>query len=120
MIQFARLKSDRVHVRLDPRKETTSGGILIPQNKDQEIRTGVIIGVGPGKYVKTRRRQVGDYHEVFRPMEAKVGERVAFFIASVDTKSGKAISHYLQEDERLIAEEDILFVIDEGDVEVTV
>jgi co-chaperonin GroES (HSP10) len=114
-----RPKNDRIHVRLDPRKDKTSGGILLPDSKDQEIRTGVIIDVGPGKYVKHRRSKQDDYREIFRPMEAKPGERVAFFIASVDTRSGKAISHYLQEDERLITEEDILFVIDEGDVEVT-
>lgn len=120
MVQLARLNSDTVHVRLDPRKERTSGGILIPDNKEQEIRTGVILAVGPGKYVKTKRPGTSDYREIFRPMEAKPGERVAFFIASVDTKSGKAISHYLQENERLIREEDILGVIEEGDdVEVT-
>lgn len=118
-MKLARLKSDCVHVRLDPRKEKTTGGILIPESKDQELRTGVIIDVGPGKRVKVRRPGTSDYLEVFRPMGAKPGERVAFFIASVDTKSGKAISHYLQEDERLIREEDILFVIEDGDVELT-
>lgn len=119
MTRLVRLKSDRVHVRLDPRKEKTSGGILLPDSNAQALRTGVIIDVGPGKHVKVRRHGKDEYREVFRPMEAKVGERVAFFIASVDTKGGKAISHYLQEDERLITEEDILFVIDEGAVEIT-
>lgn len=118
MIKLACLKSDNVHVRLDPRKDRTSGGIVIPENKDQSIRTGVILAVGPGKHVKVRKSGTSDYREVFRPMQAQVGERVAFFIASVDTKGGKAISHYLQEDERLIREEDILGVIDD-DVEVT-
>jgi len=119
MIKRARWKADHVHVRLDPRKERTSSGILIPETKAQEIRTGVILDVGPGKYVKTRRRGTSEYRGVFRPMEARKGERVAFFIASVDTKSGQAVTHYLQEDERLLREDDILFVIEDGDVEVT-
>ncbi len=119
MVQFARLLSDHVLVRLDPRKDKTSGGVLLPDTKEQEVRTGVIIGMGPGKHVKVRRRGTSDYRGVFRPMTAKVGERVAFFIASVDTRSGKAVTHYLQEDERLIREDDILFVIEDGDVDVT-
>lgn len=120
MRQLVRLFTDRVHVRLDPRKEKTSGGIVIPDNKEQVIRTGVVLDVGPGKYVKTRKRGTQEYRDVLRPTEVQRGERVAFFIASVDTKTGKAVSHYLQEDERVIREDDILFVIPDGiDVEVT-
>lgn len=119
MRKIVRLFTDRVHVRLDPRKEKTSGGIVIPDNKEQAVRTGVVLSVGPGKYVKTRRRVTDEYREVLRPTEVQLGERVAFFIASVDTKSGKAVSHYLQEDERVIREDDILFAFsDDIDVEV--
>jgi co-chaperonin GroES (HSP10) len=120
MSQLVRLLTDRVHVRLDPRKEKTSGGLLIPETTAQAVRTGVVLHVGPGRYVKVRRRGTQDYREVLRSTVVTPGERVAFFIASVDTKTGKAVSHYLQEDERVIREDDILFVFDEGtDVEVT-
>jgi co-chaperonin GroES (HSP10) len=118
-MKFQSLGSDRVLVRLDPRRTHTRGGLVIPDTEAQMIRTGVILQTGPGKWVKTRRRVTQDYREVLRPIEARVGERVAFFIGSVDTKSGQAVSFHLREDERLIREEDVLFVIEEGDVEVT-
>ncbi len=119
-MRFLRLHSDNVLVRLDPRKERTSGGILIPDDKPQSARTGVILDVGPGRYVKVPRRGTSEYREVFRPMQARKGEKVAFLIGSVDTKTGRAVTHYLQEDERVIREDDILFVFeDEVDVEVT-
>lgn len=120
MRQLVRLLTDRVHVRLDPRKTKTSGGIIIPDNSEQVVRTGVVLRVGPGRFVKVRRRGTQEYREVLRPTVVQEGERVAFFIASVDTKTGKAVSQYLQEDERVIREDDVLFVIPDGlDVEVT-
>lgn len=119
-MRFVRLFSDRVLVRLEPRKEKTRGGIVIPDTAPSPTRLGTIVMTGPGKYVKVRRRGSKDYAEVLRPIEARAGERVAFLIGSVDTKSGKSVSHYLQEDERVIREEDILFIIPDGiDVEVT-
>lgn len=119
-MRIVRLLSDRLHVRLDPRKEKTAGGLVIPDTQAQPVRTGVILRRGPGRYVKTRRGRTDEYRDVFRPMEAQTGERVAFLIGSVDTKSGQAVTHYLQEDERVIREDDVLFVIPDGiDVEVS-
>lgn len=117
---FKTLLSDRILVRLDPPKAKTSGGIVIPDNQPQRTRTGVILQVGPGRYVKVPRRGTQEYREVLRPIEAQMGERVAFLIGSVDTKTGQAVTHYLQEDERVIREDDILFAFsDDIDVEVT-
>lgn len=120
MRQLLRLFNDHVRVRLDPPLKQR-GSILVPDiARANPVRTGVILDVGPGKYVKTRQRRTHEYRDVLRPVEAKRGERVAFLIGSVDTKSGKAVSHYLQEDERVIREEDILFVFEDGaNVEVT-
>jgi hypothetical protein len=120
MRQLLRLFSDHVRVHLEP-PITQVGSILVPDiARANAVRTGVILDVGPGKYVKTRKRGTSEYRDVLRPMEAKKGERVAFLIGSVDTKSGKAVSHYLQEDERVIREDDILFVFEDGaDVKVS-
>jgi co-chaperonin GroES (HSP10) len=117
---FKTLLTDRLLVRLEPLKEKTLGGIVIPGTKARTVRTGVILKAGPGRYVKVRRRGTQEYREVLRPVTAQAGERVAFLIGSVDTKTGQAVTHYLQEDERVIREDDVLFVIPDGiDVEVT-
>lgn len=119
-MRFTRLFSDRILVRLDPRKEKTSGGILLPDTNAQAVRTGIVLDIGPGKLVKTRRSGTSEYREVFRPIDVRRGEKVAFLIGSVDTKTGQAVTHYLQEDERVIREEDVLFAIPDGvDVEVS-
>ncbi len=117
---FKTLLADRLLVRLEPLREKTQGGILIPDTTAQTTRVGVILQAGPGRYVKVRRHGTQEYREVLRPMEARVGERVAFLIGSVDTKTGQAVTHYLQENERVIREEDVLGVIPDGtDVEVS-
>ena len=120
-MSFSRLLNDCVLVRLDPVSHETKGGILIPDTQPHPLRKGVVLQVGPGRYRKVRRRGTDKYDEVWRRLESKAGDRVAFFIASVDTKSGKAVAHYLAEDERVIRESDILFfLLDGADVEVTV
>jgi hypothetical protein len=122
---FKVLLSDRLLVRLDPLPEMT-GSLILP--RPRTVRTGVVLQVGPGRYVKTRRpgatlspvASPAEYREVLRPTQAQKGERVAFLVGSVDTKTGQAVTHYLQEDERVIREDDVLFVIPDGvDVEVT-
>lgn len=117
-ITFSRLLTDRVLVRLEPQKTATSGGVLLV--RDEPYRTGVVVAAGPGRWVKVKRRGAEGYREVLRPTEVREGERIVFPIGSVDTKVGKAVTHYLREDERVIREDDILFVIeDDTDVEVS-
>lgn len=117
---FEKLLADRLLVRLDPLKEKTRGGLVIPGSKARTVRTGVVLEAGPGRRVRIYRTDRQEYREVLRPLDTRVGERVAFLIGSVDTKTGQAVTHYLQEDERVIREDDVLFEIPDGvDVEVT-
>jgi co-chaperonin GroES (HSP10) len=119
-VNFSRLLTDHILVRLEPMRTQTKGGIIIPDTQPRPLRLGTVLLTGPGRYRKVRRRGTTQYDEVWRPVEAAKGDRVAFFIASVDTKSGQAVTHYLQEDQRIIREDDILFLIPDGiDVEVT-
>jgi hypothetical protein len=87
---------------------------LVPDSSDPHIRTGVVLQTGPGRQRLHRRRSTQEYREVFHPIEVREGERVAFLIGSVDTKSGKAVTQYLEDDERMLREDDLLFVIPEG------
>jgi len=116
-VKFRLLLSDRLLVRLDPRRAQTRGGLVIPETEAQSVRTGTIQQVGLGKRERIRRKN-GEYREVLRPIEAKEGERIAFFIGSVDTRSGQSVSRYLLEDQCVIREDDVIGVL-EGDVEVT-
>jgi hypothetical protein len=114
---FQTLLADRLLVRLDPLPEKTGSLVLL---RPRTVRTGVVLQRGPGRYVKFRQRQTQEYRDVLRPIDVQQGERVAFLIGSVDTKTGQAVTHYLQEDERVIREDDVLFAIPDGvDVEVS-
>lgn len=117
---FEKLLADRLLVRLDPVRKQI-GSILVPDiARANPVRTGVILEAGPGRYVRFYDRERQKYREVLRPLDAHVGERVAFLIGSVDTKTGQAVTHYLQEDERVIREDDVLFEIPAGvNVEVS-
>ena len=92
-------------MRLDPLPEerVSKGGIILV---DVEfIRTGVALVVGPGNRFVDR----------YVKMELQVGERVCFFAGAMDTKQGQAMRARLSEDEALIRETDVLFVIDGDD-----
>ncbi len=71
--------SDHVYIRRDPDPETTSGGIVIPQDiREMEGRgihgrgtgaaTGTVVAVGPGEWGKRGRK----------PLELQPGDRVLF------------------------------------------
>ena len=54
-------------------------------------------------------------------MEIQVGERFPFFIAVTQTKQGQMLAQKLPEDQTVVRERDVLFVIPEGvDIEVRV
>ena len=112
MKKALRLMGDNILVRLDPDSEKTSSGIIIRPKDAMEtiMRTGVVIGVGPGRYAKK-----GD-HDLDRrlPMMVEVGEGVILnrFIAS-NTKTAEALQQcVLDGDEALIKASDILLVYD--------
>jgi co-chaperonin GroES (HSP10) len=79
------------------------GGLLLV--RPPLVRTGTVVAVGVGRLF---------VDEVFRATEVKVGERVAFLAATMDTKQGHQMQGTLGEERALIRESDILFVIEEG------
>jgi co-chaperonin GroES (HSP10) len=118
-MRILQLLHDYLLVRLDPRKKTTPGGII--RTTEQPIWTGVVLMTGPGR----------QYVDKYVPIDVKVGERVAFLSAATDGHlSGLAVNEALvcnfvgeaiakTDEQRIIRENDVLFVIEEGDPEIT-
>lgn len=106
MRRLARLLHDWVLVKLDPigKDNVSPGGIVLVE--PEMVRTGVVLQVGAGKVYSDG---------VYKKTSVQVGERVAFFSGNMDTKQGQMLKSYVGEDEALIPEDAILFVI-EGDV----
>ena len=91
-----KLLSDRVLVELDGEESKTESGLIISKNKDQgEIRSGVIIAVGPGKITEQGN---------FIAIKVAVGNNVMLQYGQEIVLEGKA---YV-----LVREEDIILVID--------
>ena len=116
-MKFRKLLGDRILVKLEPEKKV-SGDIILPDSYKEPLRLGVITQVGPGTRVKVKQKD-GKYKDKFRPMEAQVGDRVAFLYASTEFGTAKSAGYYLEDDERLLCETDILFVVEErGEVDI--
>jgi co-chaperonin GroES (HSP10) len=96
-------------VKPDERKRNI-GLIRLPDSIESRVMTGVVQRVGTGRtYID------GPYY----PVEVKVGERVAFLTAVRDAGVFRDIYRKF-EDQFLIGERDILFVIEGDDIpEVT-
>lgn len=107
-MEIAKLFSDWVRVELEPAPEKSKGGIFLPGV--QPVRFAKVLQVGPGR--RGRKQQL-------IPMELKVGDRFPFFVAAAHTQQGQQLGMLLPEGQELIRESDVLFVVDEGDVEVT-
>lgn len=103
-----RPKNNSVLIELEPIKETTKSGII--KVGPEPVRIAKVLEAGPGKW----------YGKRFVPTMVKPGDRFPFFTANLETKSGRMVSERLPEDQKLIKDTDILFVIDEGDPEITV
>ena len=101
------LKQDWLHVRIEPAKDRTPGGIVLVGPRP--VRMAVVLAAGPG--IRNKRG-------VLNPTEARVGDRFPFFKGATETKQGHALELLLDENEALIRETDVLFVIEEGDPEV--
>ena len=101
-----RPRSDWALVLLDPvpSEGKTPGGILL--NHPVLIRKATVLAVGPG-----RRYVDGAY----LPTQIKVQDRVAFLSAVLESRQGRQLAHLLEQDQALIRETDVLFVIEEGD-----
>lgn len=106
-----RLWHDWLRAKVEEAPAAMRSGLVIPGA--QPVRIGVVLEAGPG-----RRRVVGK-REVLIPTRAKPGDRFTFFKAVSETKQGQALALHLDDDEVLIKEGDILFVIEDGNPEVT-
>lgn len=91
---------DRVIVRRIEDKETTAGGIIIPDSAKEKPQEGEVIAVGEGKYKEDGTRQT---------LDVKNGDRVLF-----GKYSGSEIT--LDGEEFLMMREDeILGIIERAD-----
>jgi co-chaperonin GroES (HSP10) len=102
------LLHDWVRVRLDPgcmkSEDVSEGGIVL--TTPVMVCTGVVEKTGPGKRYKDGK---------YIPTQVVPGDHVAFFAGNMDTKQGRAIQSYVDEDEALVPETALLFVIELGD-----
>lgn len=101
---------DWVLVDLEPEAPRVTGSGLHLVGEDP-VRMAKVIATGPGRRVGKREHLI--------PTQVLPGERVAFFIASVQTKQGAQVFHSLPENQALIKESDILVVDDGGDLRIT-
>ena len=93
---------DWIVVSLDPIKEVTASGIILPSDTELRQRTGTVLRVGPGRNGREVRVRPGDV--------------VAFVREHLEHKSGKTTTrlvHELEKDTAMIRAADILFVIEE-------
>ncbi len=102
-----RLLQNMVRIKVDEAEDRTRGGIIIPGTTPRPVRTGVVLAVGPGKQFTDR----------YLPIDLKVGDKVVFNIASADMKTGKALQRYIEDDEVLVTEQDVLLTF-EGSIRV--
>ena len=107
------LWSDWMIAVLEPAEERTKGG-LIKVGPDP-IRFAVCKSVGPGRTFFSKKK--GKHYLV--PSDVKPGDRFPFFKAASETRQGHAFAMLLEDNEVMIRASDVLFVVDEGRVEVT-
>lgn len=93
-------------VKLEPENSTYGSG-LIKVSQDT-VRIGRVVSVGPGRWYIDHENP--NQHN-FVPTSVQVGERVCFMSFNMHHQQGQQISQYFEEDETLIKESDILFVL---------
>ena len=108
-----KLWSDWMIAELEPEPKATKGGII--KVAAEPIRFARCKSVGPGRVFWSKSR--GSYYLV--PSEVQPGDRFPFFKAASETKQGHTLAMLLEDNEVLIRASDVLFVVEEGDVEVT-
>lgn len=104
-----RLLHDWVLIQVEDAPETTKSGFVLVGA--QPVRKARVISTGPGRRYGKK--------DVLVPMRLKPGDRFPFFKAATETKQGEMLSMLLPDGQELIRETDVLFVIEEGDVEVS-
>lgn len=103
-----KLLQDWVLIELEPEATQTRAGIVL--TGPSPVRTAKVIAAGPGRHYKNN----------FVPTSVKPGDRFPFFKAATDTSNGKKLAEKLPDNQELIRETDILFVIEEGSVEISI
>lgn len=109
MKTLARLRGDWIRVELEKLPEKSKGGIVLVGARP--VRIARVLQTGPGR--RGRKGQL-------IPMGLKLGDRFPFFKAAADTQQGRQLGMLLPDGQELIRESDVLFVIEEGDIEVTI
>ena len=94
---------DRVIVELEPEKNKSRGGIILLGH--DTMRIGKVLRVGPGK----------QYEDRYVPTDVKPGERVTFMQACIETRSEAQVNYQLPDNQAIIREPDILFVVEDDD-----
>lgn len=107
------LWSDWMVAVVEPASETTKGGII--KVGPDPIRFAVCKEVGPGRRFFSKKLK----REYVVPSEVKPGDRFPFFKGASETKQGHAFALLLEDNEVMIRASDVLFVLEEGEVEVT-
>jgi chaperonin GroES len=87
---------DRVLIERDKPDDTTSGGIVLPNDAKKESNRGTVLAVGPGAERK---------NGTIKPVSVKVGDKVLFSDYHI-TQDEKIAG-----DKIIVDEEDILAVI---------
>ena len=90
---------DRIVVRREESRETTAGGIVLPDSAKNKPQKGKVIAAGPGRLLKDGRR---------RGLQVKEGDTVLFTAWAGDEFKDRNNEVIL-----LMHEEDVLAVVDE-------
>lgn len=105
-----RLMHDWLLVELEPLRERTRSGLI--RVDPQPVRIARVLDMGPGRRDYTT--------DAIVPLDLKIGDRFPFFKAVTETMQGERLSHYVDDNQALIKESDVLFIIEEGDPEISV
>jgi chaperonin GroES len=88
---------DRVVVKRFEAKDTSAGGIILPESAKNKPQFGEVLAIGPGKLLKDGTR---------RPLQVKVGDKVLF-----TNWAGDEFKRSQGDDVLLMREEDILAIL---------
>ncbi|MGE3819176.1 MAG: co-chaperone GroES [Isosphaeraceae bacterium] len=89
---------DRVVVEREEAKQTTAGGIVLPDTAKDRPQKGKVVAVGDGKVTKDGKR---------RPLQVKVGDQVLF-----TSYAGEEFKINGDQKVLLMREDDILAVVE--------
>ena len=89
---------DRVVIEREEAKQTTAGGIVLPDTAKDKPQKGKVLAVGDGKVTKDGKR---------KPLQVKIGDQVLF-----TSYAGEEFKIEGDKKVLLMREDDILAVVD--------